>query len=74
MIRRGAHKYTFRLDDMPELYDLDRDRDEMHNLALDATHQKLVDQLKTELFAWYTPPERPTPTGYVSRSAASEPS
>ncbi len=59
MIRRGAHKFTLRIDDMPELYDLHRDPDEMHNLALDPPHRKVVDDLQAELFAWYGPARRP---------------
>ena len=34
MLRRRQFKYTFRVNDMPELYDLQRDREEMDNLAL----------------------------------------
>ncbi len=57
MIREGAYKYTFWTHDMPELYDLAADPKEMTNLALNSSHKSTVERLKTDLFAWYTPPE-----------------
>jgi choline-sulfatase len=55
MLRRGGFKYTFRVGDMAELYDLKRDPEEMTNLAL--IDRDRVEGMKKELFAWYTPPE-----------------
>jgi len=57
MLRRNNFKYTFRVNDMPELYDMIRDPDEMTNLALKPEYRERVEQMKQELFAWYTPPE-----------------
>ena len=57
MIRSGDYKYTFWTHDMPELYNLRTDPEEMNNLALTQDHQSTVEQLKAELFAWYKPPE-----------------
>ena len=60
MIRRGDWKYTFRVNDLAELYDLRRDPDEMQNLATAAEQRARVDALREELFAWYRPPELKT--------------
>ena len=57
MLRRNGFKYTFRVNDTPELYDMRRDSDEMINLALRPEHRERAEQMKQELFAWYTPPE-----------------
>jgi choline-sulfatase len=57
MIRHGDYKYTFRVNDTAELYDLRSDRDEMDNLALKPEGRARVEALKNELFAWYRPPE-----------------
>jgi choline-sulfatase len=58
MIRRGDFKYTFRANgDVPELYDLRSDPAEMDNLALKTTEQGRVEKMKSDLFAWYRPPE-----------------
>jgi len=57
MIRNRGYKYTFWTHDMPELYDLRTDPEEMTNLALTPGHRDTVKQLKEELFAWYQPPE-----------------
>jgi choline-sulfatase len=57
MLRRNNFKYTFRVNDMPELYDMTRDPDEMTNLALKPEQRERVEQMKQELFAWYKPPE-----------------
>jgi choline-sulfatase len=57
MIRRGDLKYTFWVNDMPELYDLRTDPQEMRNLALEPAYRSQADALRNELFAWYRPPE-----------------
>ena len=57
MIRRGEWKYSFYVNDMPELYNLRNDPSEMNNLALDAEHRSRADELKAELFAWHRPKE-----------------
>ena len=57
MLLRGGFKYTFRVNDMSELYDMKRDPGEMTNLALQPEHRDRAERMKHELFAWYTPPE-----------------
>lgn len=57
MIREGDYKYTYWSHDIPELYNLRADPQEMHNLAALAEHQVTVDRLQRQLFAWYRPPE-----------------
>ena len=57
MIRDGDYKYTFWTHDIPELYDLRSDPDELRNLALDDSHKSTVEQLKSRLFAWHKPSE-----------------
>ena len=57
MIRRGDLKYTYRVNDLAELYDLRSDPDEMENLAGDPAARARVEALRDELFAWYRPPE-----------------
>jgi choline-sulfatase len=57
MIRDGDLKYSFWTHDMPELYDLHSDPQEMKNLALEPEYQDEVKGLKAKLFQWYTPPE-----------------
>jgi choline-sulfatase len=57
MIRRGEWKFTLRVNDLAELYDLKRDSNEMENLAAAAEQQARGDALREELFAWYRPPE-----------------
>ena len=42
MIRDGDSKYTFWLHDSPELYDLRKDPEEMHNLASQTEYQKTI--------------------------------
>jgi choline-sulfatase len=57
MIRRDDWKYTFRANDLAELYDMRADPAEMANLAQSPRHAATVESLKGELFAWYRPPE-----------------
>jgi choline-sulfatase len=61
MIRRGDYKYTLWTHDMPELYNLRTDSKETNNLALGPEHRSTVERLKSELFAWYKPPELDMP-------------
>ena len=57
MLRDGRYKYTFWTHDIPELYDLEADPQEMHNLASELAHATTVAGMKEKLFAWYRPPE-----------------
>lgn len=56
MIRDGQWKYTYWVDDMPELYDLSSDPGELDNLALSPKYAAKVKELKDKLFDWHTPP------------------
>ncbi len=56
MIRDGDWKYTYWVDDMPELYDLSSDPQELNNLALLPSYAAKVKDLKQKLFEWHTPP------------------
>ena len=55
MLRHGAYKYTYWTNDMPELYDLREDPQEMRNLALQPAQRQKVERMKAELFAWHRP-------------------
>ncbi|MGH9469137.1 MAG: sulfatase family protein [Terriglobia bacterium] len=57
MIRRGDLKYSYYVDDMPELYNLRDDPEEMRNLALQPEHRDTVEEMRSRLFAWYRPPQ-----------------
>lgn len=57
MIRRGDWKYSYYVNDMPELYNLAADPQEMNNLALDSNYKGKADEMKGQLFAWHKPPE-----------------
>ena len=56
MIRDGNLKYTLWTHDRPELYDLSKDPEELHNLASDPLHSRNVQRLREELFVWHRPP------------------
>ena len=53
MIRRGQWKYCHYKDDMPEMFDLASDPDEMHNLAADPAYQARAGELRSALAAWH---------------------
>ncbi len=55
MIREGDFKYVSYVGDMPELYDLRHDPDEMKNLALLPAHKGKADEMEAKLFAWHKP-------------------
>lgn len=55
MIRRGDYKYCYYVHDMPELYDLRTDPQEMKNLALLPAYKGRVKEMQQRLFAWYRP-------------------
>jgi len=55
MIRRGDFKYNWYKSDTPELYDLGKDPQEMHNLATVPESKGKVEEMKAQLFAWHLP-------------------
>ena len=57
MIRAGNFKYCYYPNDMPELYDVAADPDEMKNLALRPEFKGRADEMQARLFAWYRPPQ-----------------
>jgi choline-sulfatase len=56
MIRDGQWKYTYWIDDTPELYDLSSDPEELRNLAGRPDYAGKVKELHERLAVWYTPP------------------
>jgi len=63
MIRRGDFKLNYWIDDMPELFNLKEDPKEMRNLAILPEHKGRREEMKSRLFAWYKPPEKPALRG-----------
>lgn len=57
MIRDGDYKYTFRVHDRDELYDLRDDPHELRNLAAEPEHRSTAEKLRRQLFAWHRPAE-----------------
>ena len=55
MIRQGRYKYIHYVGFDPELFDLDTDPEELHNLAEDAAHADTVNRLERELRAIVDP-------------------
>lgn len=55
MIRDGNLKYTYWTHDLPELYDLANDPEELHNLATEPSHAESTAAMKRKLFAWHKP-------------------
>ncbi len=56
MVRDRDWKYTYWVHDIPELYNLRTDPEELRNLAADPSHSAQVARLKNVLFAWHRPP------------------
>ncbi|MCZ6677494.1 MAG: sulfatase-like hydrolase/transferase [Candidatus Poribacteria bacterium] len=55
MLRRGRYKFNYSLGDPPELYDLQNDSNEFHNLAEDASHQAICEDLQARLLSHWNP-------------------
>jgi choline-sulfatase len=55
MMRKGNFKYCYYPNDMPELYDLAADPDEMKNLALLPEYKSRASELQSTMFAWHRP-------------------
>jgi choline-sulfatase len=58
MIRQGSYKYCYYVSDMPELYNLKDDPQEMRNLAFHPQHRDRVQRMHSRLLEWYKPPEK----------------
>ena len=48
----GRYKFVFNAFDFDELYDLDRDPHELHNLAYDRSHRATYERLADRLWDW----------------------
>jgi choline-sulfatase len=55
MVRRGEWKLSYWLNDIPELYNLHSDPQELQNLAFDPAHKAKLDELEKVLFDWHKP-------------------
>ena len=55
MMRAGDYKYSFWLNDMPELYHMRDDPKEMRNLAILPEYKGRVEDLRAQLFDWHRP-------------------
>lgn len=65
MIRHGDYKYCYYANDMPELYNLRIDPEEMKNLALLPAYKSKVEEMRNRLFEWHRP-SPPVRTGKKS--------
>ena len=52
MVRTKYWKYVYQPNDLDELYDLQTDPAEMHNLVNDHAHADLLDEMKARLIGW----------------------
>jgi choline-sulfatase len=52
MIRDGGWKYTCRAHDLPELYNLESDPDELHNVAAEPHYAAKAAELRSRLLEW----------------------
>jgi choline-sulfatase len=55
MVRDGEWKYTFWVHDIPELYNLRTDPEELHNVAADPQYAECLKMLHQTLLAWHSP-------------------
>ena len=53
MCRTKRHKYVYRYYEQDELYDLEADPNELHNLVNDPSHLELLQSLKLRMLDWY---------------------
>ncbi|MBW2061265.1 MAG: DUF4976 domain-containing protein [Deltaproteobacteria bacterium] len=53
MCRTRTHKYVRRLYEKDELYDLERDPQELHNVIADKAYSQDLSQLKERMLSWY---------------------
>jgi choline-sulfatase len=52
MIRDGAWKYTWWAHDIPELYNLESDPNELHNVAAEPQYAEKAAELRSRILAW----------------------
>jgi arylsulfatase A-like enzyme len=64
--RRDYFKDDWRRRTIEELYDLENDPDEMHNLVDDAAHAETLERMRRELITWMRQTEDPLLEGPVS--------
>jgi len=57
MLRRGRYKLNYSWGDPVELYDLEADPGEFHDLVAEAAHQDLIAEMKADLLADWDPAE-----------------
>jgi choline-sulfatase len=55
MLRQGRYKLNYSLNDPPELYDLEADPGEFHNLADDPQYREILDALQAALLEEWDP-------------------
>lgn len=55
MMRQGDYKYCYYVNDMPELYNMRADPQEMKNLAILPEYKGKVSEMREQLFRWYRP-------------------
>ena len=53
MIRMGNLKYVMRLYEEDELYDLEKDPKELHNIIEDPSYAEEVQKMKNRMLTWY---------------------
>ena len=53
MIRMGDYKYTMRLYEKDEFYDLKKDPMELHNMIDEKCYQDQIQKMKLQLLTWY---------------------
>jgi acyl-CoA synthetase (AMP-forming)/AMP-acid ligase II len=55
MLRRGRYKLIYSLGDVPQLYDVQTDPNEFHDLAGDAAYQSILADLQAQLLSHWDP-------------------
>ena len=69
MLRRGRYKFNYSLGDPPELYDLQGDPGEFHNLAGRSEYASVEAELRASLLSHWDPREIEAGCGAASRNA-----
>ena len=55
MLRQGRYKLVYSSGDSPQLYDLETDPNEFHDLAEDTTYQSILEDLQAQLLSHWNP-------------------